>query len=312
MKIELNTEICPIIIPDTYGTDFQNEIDESMWDDFTKLMIDKAYDAIKDVFDYDIGLQYKSLTMGEFHSPREYNFITDWIDFYIEVPDDYVDFIKTNVNDDFFEYAEKNFGTHDGFISFYPYDKLKFFNSEKYDYIISMWIMWKMSKERDIQEYQLEYLNTVWDYATENGYVSYEEEDESEEQDMFKDTIKEILSFGNYTLIEYQKAGRTEWNVALNYDREHKCWDSGNYCYSLESALITCLMKMNSNAIKSYYQQGVEYKTEMTYDRLTELATLFKDGLIEDDEESAIDYFNIYCEMDESEKEFFGIKEREE
>lgn len=128
----------------------------------------------------------------------------------------------------------------------------------------------------------------------------------------FRDTIKEILSFDNYTLIEYQKAGRTEWNVALNYDQENKSWDSGNYCYSLESALATCLMKMNSTAIKSYYQRDVEDKTEMTYDRLTELATLFKDGLIEDDRESAMEYFDVYCEMDDKEKEFFGIKESEE
>ena len=46
--------------------------------------------------------------------------------------------------------------------------------------------------------------------------------------------------------------------------------------------------------------------------RLEELATLFKDGLIEDDEYEAMIYFNETCEMEEHEKEFFGIEESEE
>ena len=46
--------------------------------------------------------------------------------------------------------------------------------------------------------------------------------------------------------------------------------------------------------------------------RLEELATLFKDGLIEDDRESAMKYFEDVCEMDENEKEFFGLDEIEE
>ena len=46
--------------------------------------------------------------------------------------------------------------------------------------------------------------------------------------------------------------------------------------------------------------------------RLEELATQFKDGLIEDDKESAMEYFDEVCEMTESEKEFFGIETEEE
>lgn len=46
--------------------------------------------------------------------------------------------------------------------------------------------------------------------------------------------------------------------------------------------------------------------------RLEELATLFKDGLIEDDKESAMEYFEDTCSMDENEMEFFGIGDNEE
>ena len=61
-------------------------------------------------------------------------------------------------------------------------------------------------------------------------------------------------------------------------------------------------------------QKAVEVfrmKTEQNYiprARLEELATLFKDGLIEDDELSALQYFDGGCEMTESEERFFGIE----
>lgn len=41
--------------------------------------------------------------------------------------------------------------------------------------------------------------------------------------------------------------------------------------------------------------------------RLEELATLFKDGLIEDDACTAYEYFTEECDMDEQELEYFGI-----
>ena len=50
----------------------------------------------------------------------------------------------------------------------------------------------------------------------------------------------------------------------------------------------------------------------ITYSRMSELATLFKDGLIEDDEDSAKEYFLDECDMDENELEYFGIEHKEE
>ena len=42
--------------------------------------------------------------------------------------------------------------------------------------------------------------------------------------------------------------------------------------------------------------------------RLEELATLFKDGLMEDDREEALEYFDNVCDMEPYEFEFFGIE----
>lgn len=179
MKVELNTDICPIVIPDTYGTEFCHMVENDMWDDFKKLMIDKAEEAITYALN-DLGIPYRELKMGKFRSPRFYNYSTDWIEFELEMPDDYVETIKANVRNDednFFRFAKEKFGSYDGFCSFYPYEKEEFYESEKTEYIISMWIMYRMNEENDIIAYQREYLDDVEEYANGNGYF-IDEEDE--------------------------------------------------------------------------------------------------------------------------------------
>lgn len=127
---------------------------------------------------------------------------------------------------------------------------------------------------------------------------------DADEQLTFKDTIQIVCELGSYTLIEYSKGGADEWCVALNYNTETKSWDSGHYCYSLEHALATLLLKNNSELVKS----PREAKAPVNYDRMSELATLFKDGLIEDDRETAMEYFTDTCEMTAEEMEYFGIE----
>ena len=68
------------------------------------------------------------------------------------------------------------------------------------------------------------------------------------------------------------------------------------------------LVALNEATEKLFEKVNADYISRY---RLEELATLFKDGLISDDRESAMEYFDEVCEMDESEKEFFGIKEEE-
>ena len=65
------------------------------------------------------------------------------------------------------------------------------------------------------------------------------------------------------------------------------------------------------SAALEYYRALTETDYIPRY-RLEELATQFKYGLIEDDEESAMEYFDEVCKMSESEKEFFGIKTESE
>ena len=182
MKLELNTDLCPIVVPDTYGTEFCNMVEDNMWEDFKKLMVDKAEEAITYALD-DLGIPYRELKMGKFGSPRFYNYGTDWIDFELEIDDAYIDTIKGNVRRDeygFFRFARSFFGSYDGFISFYPYEKDDFYDSDKAEYIFSMWVMYRQYRENDIKAFQNEYLNDVEEYAGENGYFIDEEDEDGE------------------------------------------------------------------------------------------------------------------------------------
>lgn len=127
----------------------------------------------------------------------------------------------------------------------------------------------------------------------------------------WKDTIKEILSFGGennneYTLIEYQKGNRTEWNVAHWYNPETRSWSAGNYAYSLEQALATCLEKMNSEYIKTDRQIETERKYGITYDRMSEIASKALDSLDDNyDTDEAIEYMECEIGMEEMEFMYF-------
>ena len=181
MKIELTTNLCPIIIPDTYGTRFQYEpIDD--WIRFKNLMVNKAEEYIRETLD-EIDIPYENLKMGKFNSPTQYNYGTDWIDFELEIPDDYIEDIRENVREyeakEFFEFAENKFGSYDGFYSFYPYTSKEFYSCKgKDEYILAMWIIWliKDNDDMDLQEIHHDYLDEVWEYANANGYVLYEED----------------------------------------------------------------------------------------------------------------------------------------
>lgn len=134
---------------------------------------------------------------------------------------------------------------------------------------------------------------------------------------MKKRDYEVIIKHGNYTVIKYQKQYiGDEYVVARNFDAENFCWDSAsdNYAYSFDAALACLLRNLHSDYVKDRNQLMTERESGITYNRMCELATQFKDGLIEDDEESAMEYFDEVCEMSESEKEFFeiGIESEEE
>ena len=117
---------------------------------------------------------------------------------------------------------------------------------------------------------------------------------------------KEILRKDKYALL--QSESDTQYVVVSGYDPtqpEDQQWSHGTYftyfhnnfkkMLYLQSAYDCFMGKVNADYIPRC--------------RLSELATLLKDGLISDDRESAMEYFNEVCEMTDEEKEWFGIEE---
>ena len=113
-----------------------------------------------------------------------------------------------------------------------------------------------------------------------------------------------ILRNGRYALLEME----TQYVVACGFDEtqsEGSQWSQGYYYTHWNTSEIV-KHRMLSAALE-YYRSLTE-TDYITRCRLEELATQFKDGLIEDDEESAMEYFDEVCEMEDYEKEFFGIE----
>ena len=121
-----------------------------------------------------------------------------------------------------------------------------------------------------------------------------------------------ILEKGEYALI-LRGNKLQEYAVVngLNKETGEWGWTCCYYCFYCEGVQAPCTQAEALALCVDYFRM----RTETDYIprcRLEELATQFKDGLIEDDEESAMEYFNEVCEMTENEKEFFGIETESE
>lgn len=118
-----------------------------------------------------------------------------------------------------------------------------------------------------------------------------------------------LFEKGDYALVK-RGSEMTQYAVVYCLDNANKCWgctvdyaDFGKYSSITEIEALQDMIEL------------FRMRTETDYIprcRLEELATQFKDGLIEDDEEQALIYFDEVCEMSESEKEFFGIETESE
>lgn len=122
-----------------------------------------------------------------------------------------------------------------------------------------------------------------------------------------------VLKYEDYTIISYEKQYMgIEYVIARNFNAEEFSWDSArdNYAYSLESALAILLSRIGSDYVKSPRQLEIERNTGITFERVCELASKFKDGLFGSDldEEEYDEFFLDECEMNEEELEFFGIE----
>lgn len=84
--------------------------------------------------------------------------------------------------------------------------------------------------------------------------------------------------------------------------------------YTVWKCFNTSTGSMNCGVYLLTYEEAMEifkrgsYIKGVSYNRLSELATKFKDGLIEDNAEEALKYFLEECDMTDDELEYFGIE----
>lgn len=112
-----------------------------------------------------------------------------------------------------------------------------------------------------------------------------------------------ILEKENYALI-LRKDNLNEIAIVANLDKDNGIWGHTVDYMEYEGKNKACALSEMLDIFRN--------KTEENYIprcRLEELATLFKDGLISDDRDLALEYFDKICEMTEEEKEWFGIEE---
>ena len=118
-----------------------------------------------------------------------------------------------------------------------------------------------------------------------------------------------ICENGNYALI-LRGSRMEEYAVVCGLNKERGDWE-WTACYYNFGEYASCTKAEALFLALDYFRM----RTEQNYIpccRLKELATLFKDGLIEDGEAEAMEYFDTVCEMTDEEKDFFGIETESE
>jgi hypothetical protein len=112
----------------------------------------------------------------------------------------------------------------------------------------------------------------------------------------------ELMLHENYSLLVLLKEDATisQFVICKHYNPDEPYgnqWSWGHYFETLEKAL-------------DYWNENILNRP--CYDRLSELATLFKDGLVEDGMVEALEFFDESCEMTNDEKDYFGIMKWDE
>lgn len=117
----------------------------------------------------------------------------------------------------------------------------------------------------------------------------------------------ELLKNGARSLVEVLDIATNEvekYVVCTNFDNAKAYgskWDWGHYFDIWSGA--TREEQMKAAAMFLY-----DKREPIPYARLSEIATLLKDGLMEDDEESAIEFMKETCELTKEEAEYFGVE----
>lgn len=197
MKLEMTTLWLRIIQPGLYGTELgnlYNEINEEYTSDFKKQLCFEAQSIMNDVFSEDWFVdRFGNVTVSNcvFKSPNWYNYENDSIEFDLEIQKEnlikyHYESFEAWDREDFFKWTKENYGSHPGFISFFPYEPDKFEAAlytikGNYDYerAIAMLITYAIEKGNyALDSYQKDLEENMLEYCSRNELFDYDYEDE--------------------------------------------------------------------------------------------------------------------------------------
>ncbi|MCQ2232458.1 MAG: hypothetical protein MJZ30_11485 [Paludibacteraceae bacterium] len=193
-RIELNTALCPLIVPDTYScfnfdAFYSGDDEEDVFCDVDinqEELVSALIDEARKIWSGDdidhalkpLGLRF--VGCGTFHSPKEYNFRTDDIDLYFETTDEYSDEKFFDALRSFKEdksvvrYLERNYKSCSGFWSFTPdsIDGIIIKLKEDPDHVqsIAAAIMAALVFDLGVKEVDDEFLNWYYEEVVSNCY----------------------------------------------------------------------------------------------------------------------------------------------
>lgn len=192
MKLYMNTNFLHLIEPGTYGTilgDYLNDIRDECTDDWLNAMVEHGIEKINEILSEEFIVDRFGVLKaenGKMNSPRFYNYENDSIEFDLIIPDETIELIRSvEYDDEFFEWTKENYGSHSGFISFFPYTREKFEKAVLKDDLdlsraVSMLIMKAVEdnvSESEIDKWQEDYQWSVIDELSNHDW-EIDEEDE--------------------------------------------------------------------------------------------------------------------------------------
>ena len=192
MRLQMTTEFMHLVEPGLYGTtlgDYSNHIMYDHLDDFRNAVVQCGIAKINEILSEDSfvrALGECKAENGEMNSPQFYNYENDSIEFDLIIPDTTIEIIrKVELSDKFFEWTKENYGSHDGFISFFPYRKEDFEKALKTDGLklsraIVMVIMFAVERsigKAEMERHQRDFEDDVIEIAYQNNWFEDEEED---------------------------------------------------------------------------------------------------------------------------------------
>lgn len=192
MKLEMSTEFLHLIEPGMYGTELGEvlyEVKEEYIKDFKNAVVDYGIDKINEILSegsiVNLFEECKAEN-GKLSSPRFYNYENDSIEFDLIIPDEVIEQIRNaKYDDEFFKWTKENYGSYDGFISFFPYSKEKFEDATKTNGLdLSRAVAMVMMKavednisEEEMVMYQRDFKDDVIEAGNRNGWYMDEEDE---------------------------------------------------------------------------------------------------------------------------------------